>query len=104
MKLEVIRWEKGSCQTIWRGKDKDQALVVAGFAFGKEIVEAQCLEQKKLNPWEQILDMAYAKKIKVRFTISEEQDPRKEAEGNKPKIIASFGDQTIKTFQRLHFD
>lgn len=106
--LEVVRWwrkeGRGACYTLWTGKDEDTALIVAHFHLGKAIIEAQYKNRGSLNPWGEELDMSFVDKVACRITIQERIGPRREADGEKPKITKSFGDETIETFQRAYWD
>lgn len=106
---EVVIWEKekeerGLCNTVWCGEDIDKSSIVASYIFAKKIVEAKCIEDGLLNPWEEDIDFDYAFKVKCRITVLEKIDPEKEASGEKPPIIKSFGNEAIEIFQRVHFD
>jgi len=106
-KLEVVKWWQGndyrSCHTLWIGKDENQALIVACFYLGKAIIEAQC-SKGSINPRGEELDMSFVDKVACRITIQECINSRREASGEKPKIVKSFGDETIEIFQRPRWD
>lgn len=108
LKYEVVKWEeennRGSCNTKWSGEDLNSALIVASHLFAKEIIQAECIEKGLFNPWEQKVDFSYAGKVRCRITVLEDIDPMDEARGKKPPIIKSFGDESIKIFQRSHLD
>lgn len=106
---EVVIWNTGKngqglCNTIWDGKDVEIAFILASHVFAKEMIEVKCIEQKLLNPWEEEIDFDYADKVKCRITVLEKIDSNKEASGEKPPIIKSFGNEAIEIFRRVHFD
>lgn len=107
----VTVWSKksnggGSSDQRWRGENLTEAIIVASYEFVKEIViiESKAKKLKKIEPWHRI-DMSYASKVKCRITVLEEiGDPRHEAAGNLPKVLKSFGNDSVEIFQRAHFD
>lgn len=96
----------GTSDQRWSGNNLDEALIVAAYEYAKEIILAELRDKKvkkRPTPWHRV-DMKYAPKVKLHITVLEEIDSRLEAEGNLPKIIKSYGDKSIKIFQRVHFD
>lgn len=107
----VTVWSKkrngeGTSDQRWRGENLEEAIIVASYEFVKEIIALEVKDKKikKIESWHRI-DMSYASKVKYRVTVLEEiGNPRHEAAGNLPKIIKSFGNDSIEIFQRVHFD
>lgn len=109
-KYSVTVWgNEDNCRAAhqrWSGDNLEEALLVAAYEFIKEIVLAELKEKKikkKPDPWHRV-NMEYAPKVKFHITVLEENDSRMEASGILPKIIKSFGDESIKISQRVHFD
>src|SRR6185436_13473034 len=97
---------RGCSDQRWHGSNLDEALMVAAYEFGKEIVLAEYKEKKirKKDTRFHRVNMTYAPKVLCHITVLEEIDSRAEAGGQSPKIIRSYGNESNKIFQRVHFD
>ena len=110
-KLEVVKWfkagEKFACNTLWVGATIRKAFASAGDAFIDALIEKKYPESDwiylKEKSRREFIDLDFSLIPDCRITILECIDGRKEAAGEKPKIVYSLGDDKIKIFQRCHF-
>ncbi|MDD5489509.1 MAG: hypothetical protein PHP25_02425 [Candidatus Moranbacteria bacterium] len=96
-----------SYQGIWHGDNLREALKVAGEAFLDALIEEQYPEDAEfmiMKSHREHVDIDFSGKIPCRITILKDIDPRREANGELPKILYSLGDETIEISQRCRHD
>lgn len=106
--VSVLKEKNGGATSDqrWCGPSLETALVIAAYEYGKEIIQIELKEKnikRKPDSWHKV-NMDYAPKVQCRIIVVKEIDPRIEASGKLPKIMKSYGNKSIKQFQRIHFD
>lgn len=108
---EVVVWKKDtkgkfSCNTKWHGTDLVQGEVIAAHIYGRELLKEELKRRLNENEYtfnllEENLKEEYFCELKDRrITLREIVTGRNEARGQLPKLIKSYGDETIELFQR----